>query len=186
MRARNREIVRPAARAVAVVAGVYCGALVVLLAANVLQLRQVDLLESPALDRLVERLSASPGDKELREFGWVIGGFFAILSGFSWWRGHHPVIFPVLAALTLVLAWRAPSLLRPAQKAWMVLALMIGGGMTRLILSILFFLIISPIALLSRVCGKRFMEEGHQPSSDSYWRVRPASKKDPAKYEVQY
>lgn len=67
MLARSRETVRLVARAVAAVAAVYCGALVVLLGANVLQVGRVDLLESPALDRLVERLSASPEDRELRD-----------------------------------------------------------------------------------------------------------------------
>ncbi len=55
------------ARGVAIVAASFSLIVCVLLVANHLQLIAVDPLNSPALNRLLEKLDESPGDEELKE-----------------------------------------------------------------------------------------------------------------------
>jgi outer membrane protein assembly factor BamB len=54
-------------RRMAVVAGIFSAALCILLLANYLQLQRTDPLNSPALEKLLDRLGANPDDGELRE-----------------------------------------------------------------------------------------------------------------------
>ena len=44
--------------------------------------------------------------------------------------------------------------------------------MTRIILSILFYVILTPIGLISRLFGKQFVELRWDKSNDSYWNFR--------------
>jgi outer membrane protein assembly factor BamB len=67
MREDSRVRLRLAARGAAAAAAVYCLVLAALLLANAAQLRRADVVESDAVDRLVKRLEASPGDAGLRE-----------------------------------------------------------------------------------------------------------------------
>src|SRR5262245_51639357 len=85
--------------------------------------------------------------KELREFGIVIGIFFGIIAGLLFWKGKSFQIWAVLSAAFLILGFFNPFLLKPFQKVWMGLAVTIGWFMSRLILSIVFFLVITPLSL---------------------------------------
>jgi outer membrane protein assembly factor BamB len=55
------------AKGVAIVSAVFCLIVCILLIANYFQLKSVDPLSSPVLERLIERLAVSPEDEELRE-----------------------------------------------------------------------------------------------------------------------
>ncbi len=124
------------------------------------------------------------GDRELRSFGHVVGGVFFALGVFFLWKGkaHAPYFLWPGAALA-ILGFVAPRALRPVQKAWMALALAMGWVMTRVLLGALFYLILTPIGLITRMTGKDFM--GTKGSPPSYWTPRP-SRADMKRYEEQY
>ena len=111
--------------------------------------------------------------KELREFGLLVGGILVAIALFGLWV-HRPWAPPVLvigAALAVVGAL-APKLLLPAQKAWMALAVVLGAVMSRVILTLLFYLVLTPVSLVARATGKRFLETGFRDGSESYWVLR--------------
>lgn len=63
-----------------------------------------------------------------------------------------PVFFP--AAIVLLLAnmiWS--NIYRPLAKLWLGLANLMGAVVSRILLSLLFFLLVTPIGLLRRICG---------------------------------
>jgi hypothetical protein len=119
--------------------------------------------------------------KDLRNFGLTIGIAFGVLAGLLWWKGKDTyVIFSVLSLVFIFLGLALPSLLKPFQKAWMTLAVIMGWFMTRLILSILFYFVFTGIGLSARLLGKQFLELKTE-SSESYWKYRsnkPFDKKD--------
>ncbi len=125
-------------------------------------------------------------DKDLRSFGRVLGIFCAIVGGLSLWKqGAHWPVWLGAAALLLGLGTLWPRALRPFQKVWMTLALLMGWVMTRVLLGLVFFLVLTPIGLLTRLCGKDFMHRRFDLAGSSYWIARP-KRSDKSRHETQY
>lgn len=78
------------------------------------------------------------------------------------------------------------KLLRPIQKIWMSLGFLIGWIVTRVILIILFYLVITPIGLLARMLGKHFLDTEFNRNTDSYWIAREPVGLDKRSYENQF
>ena len=79
-----------------------------------------------------------------------------------------------------------PAFLKPIHKIWMGFALILGSIMTRVILSVLFYLVITPISLISRLSGKDFLDLKIDKSIVSYWIQREKIIFEKANYEKQF
>ncbi|MFH1221204.1 MAG: SxtJ family membrane protein [Candidatus Eisenbacteria bacterium] len=125
--------------------------------------------------------------KELRKFGLTVGIAFAALGAFLLWRGraYYPYFFGLGGALVL-LGLVAPGLLKRAHRVWMSLALVLGWVMTRVILSLLFYLAFTPIGLVAKLLGKRFLRPKRDGAEDTYWVRRVPAKPDRTRYEKQF
>ena len=127
------------------------------------------------------------GPRDLRKFGITMGIAFAVLGGLVLWRGHWtPTYLFWVAGAFLVLALVAPVVLRPIQRGWMAFAIVLGWVMTRVILVVLFYVGITPIALIARLVGKRFLDLGFEPARASYWVKRPAPDRGKERYRSQF
>ena len=81
---------------------------------------------------------------------------FGTIAGISAWRGHAVWIYWTgTAAIFLAPALLFPSVLKPVQKVWMTLTLLIGWVMSRVLLTVVFFLAITPIAIFFEMFRKR-------------------------------
>jgi hypothetical protein len=108
--------------------------------------------------------------KSLRDFGLTVGIAFAILAALFYWRGKaHYVYFLIVGAVLILLGLLVPVALRPVRKGWMTFAAGMGWVMTRVILTILFFGVITPIGFIARLAGKEFLHVGMDKSAQSYW-----------------
>ena len=126
-------------------------------------------------------------DKDLKKFGITVGLVVGLIGIVLLFRGKAGYIYFVISALLLVIpAFIFPKILLPIQKIWMTLAVVLGWVMTRVILSILFYLIVTPIGIISRVFGKQFLDIKSDRSQPSYWHPRERSKIEPKKYENQF
>ena len=127
------------------------------------------------------------GKKELRQFGITIAVVLGLLGGWLLWRGregYYPVL--ITATIFLSLGCIMPLLLKPIHKLWMTLAVLLGWLMTRIILIILFFLVVTPIGLLARLSGKDFLNRKFDKNAPSYWIPRKTSVVDKKDYERQF
>ena len=111
-----------------------------------------------------------------RRFGLLVGGAFLILAALSAWRGRT---LPVVAAvsgigLTLVIgALIAPTRLATAYRAWMGIAKILGSIMTPLFMSVMYFVVLTPVAVIRRlVGGNPLVTRG----SESFWVTRPVTR----------
>jgi Saxitoxin biosynthesis operon protein SxtJ len=105
-----------------------------------------------------------------RGFGQVFAGFFALTSALSYWKGGvgwHWML--PLAAIFLIAAYAAPSVLAPLNKLWTKLGLLIYKVMNPIVLGLLFFVTIMPIGLLMRAFGKDFLRMKIDRNAKSYW-----------------
>ena len=127
------------------------------------------------------------GKTELRKFGITVGIVLGVLGGLLLWRGREFYsYFLVASAILIVLGLLSPTILLPFQKAWMTIAVVLGWFMTRLILGILFYLVFTPIGLVTRLFNKEFLELKIDKMRDSYWIYREEKPLDKKRYENQF
>jgi hypothetical protein len=135
-----------------------------------------------------EDIKQLPTDRAtLRKFGLVVGGVFLAIGLFFLWR--HPNRTPYFAGpggVLMVAGAVIPQVLRWVYIAWMSLAFVLGFVMAHVILTLFFYLIITPLGLLARLAGKDFLALKLDRAARSYWLPRPPRARKPEDYERQF
>ncbi|MGD2068791.1 MAG: SxtJ family membrane protein [Gemmatimonadota bacterium] len=91
----------------------------------------------------------------LRKFGLVMTVGFGLLGLLFWWRGVPAAPWMAgIGAAFLAVGLVSPRILGPVERGWMWLAEKLGAVMTRVLLTITFFLGVTPLALLGRLLGR--------------------------------
>ena len=109
--------------------------------------------------------------KGLRHFGLTTGAAVVVIFGlfFPWFLELTWPRCPwIIARPHCLLALVYPSWLRPVYRVWMRFGLLASRVMTPLVLGIVFFGMIAPMALISRIMGKDPMRRTLDPDQDSY------------------
>ena len=127
------------------------------------------------------------GRGELRKFGLTVGIALGIFGGLFLWRGkgYYDILFYIAGAFIL-LALALPIVLKPIQKVWMTIAIILGWVMTRVILCILFYVIVTPIGLIARLFGKEFLDMKFDETAETYWVRKESPRRDKSDYERQF
>ncbi len=115
------------------------------------------------------RVDWNPTPTKLRQFGIGVLIFTAAMGGLMLWRGRPAgrIVLPagfVLGAITL--AWPAAG--RRIYTAWMSAAFVIGTVVSTVALAAIYYLIVTPLALVLRARGRDCLAltRKHGPS---YW-----------------
>ena len=125
--------------------------------------------------------------KELKEFGLTIGIILIILGAVGLWRGKDIAIYFLgIGILFITLGITLPSILKPLQKVWMGFSVVVGFFMSRVILCILFYAVLTPMGLITKLLRKDILDQSIQKEKNSYWHDRSAEIKDIKSYENQY
>ena len=133
----------------------------------------------------INRIKQTPRD--LRIFGLTVGIVLLLIASYLIWKDRSSQFYFLSVGAFLVLSGLLfPTILRPLNKAWMTLAILLGWVMTRVILSLLFYLVITPISLIARIFGKHFLDLKIDKSRVSYWEKRNNVPSTPADYERQF
>jgi len=75
----------------------------------------------------------------------------------------------VLAAALLAAGLFAPVLLRPFNRVWFLFGLALHKIVNPLVMGLLFFLTVTPMALILRALGKDPLHRTFDPDAASYW-----------------
>lgn len=122
---------------------------------------------------------------ELKNFGLTVGVVLLGISIFiSLTKGRAPVSPLVVALFLIISSYFLPSILKPFQKLWMGLALVLGFFSTRIILTILFVLAIIPTGLVARLF--HYDPLGLNNRRKSYWREAGKTSGKRKYYEKQF
>jgi len=126
--------------------------------------------------------------KELRKFGITIGIVLVAFSSLMYLihRQIHPLLLWQIPLVSVFIALVYPILLWPFQKIWMALSIILELIMTRVILGILFYLILTPIGLIAKWFGNDFLNLNRDPEAKTYWNRRENRVKDKSSYENQF
>jgi len=95
--------------------------------------------------------------KELRQFGIMMGSFLVLFFGLliPWiWGIAFPTWPWIAAAVFIGTALVIPIVLKPIYVVWMKLSHILGWINTKILLSIVFYLIFLPIGMIMRLFGK--------------------------------
>ena len=134
---------------------------------------------------LLREIKEIPSTKfHLRRFGWTLGAVFGLIGGVLFWRGREgAVYFLAVSGFFLVFGTLLPTALKAVQKIWMTAALLMGWLMSRVILTVLFYLVVAPLGVLLRLSGKDLLDL-KPVSRESHWQPRKARPKED--YENQF
>ena len=110
--------------------------------------------------------------KEIRKFGLVIAIALGVIGIFISLKTHNldvSIWLFGLGLLFLILGIILPSILRPVYRIWMLLAYFIGGIVSRVILTVLFYVVLTPTGLVLRLFGKDVLDQRFEKDRESYW-----------------
>ena len=117
----------------------------------------------------------SMANKQERQFGLVFAGFFALVAFWPLWPWHAPKLgWLVAAGVSLVLGLFLPRVLAPFNRVWMAIGHGLGWVNSKIILGFVFFIIVTPIAMLMRGLGRDLLSCRLQ-HTGSYWVKRDAN-----------
>ena len=108
---------------------------------------------------------------DLRNFGLVLGSLFAAFFGIWPMFRSHPAIhvWPwCVAALLWVLALLQPSMLSYLYDGWTRLGWVLGWVNTRVILTLIYLVLITPLGMVMRLFGRDRMARRFDQGSVSY------------------
>ena len=121
-----------------------------------------------------------------RDFGLLVGGVVAVLG--AWWvyRGKFGAVGPVflsVGAALIGLGALFPRALVWPNRAWMGLAGVLSYVMTRVVLALVFFLILTPIGVVKRLTGWDPLGRRKR-RGESYW--APSPERDARHFEKMF
>ena len=110
-------------------------------------------------------------NKELREFGLISGLIVLVVFGFILpiVRHHALSVWPyIIAGILCIWAIVAPGTLSYVYHIWMRIGLVLGWIQTRIILGVIFYFIVFPMGLISRLFARNPVLRGFEPNLSTY------------------
>jgi len=125
--------------------------------------------------------------REIRRFGVIGFLFFGTLFAVAVLRDKTlaAFFFGLLAVLSIGFILM-PVQLKPVYAGWLKIAHFIGSKVTILILTIFFYFVITPAALLKRIFGGRPLPVKPDPDAETYWVTRPEPAQPKERFPKRY
>lgn len=133
-------------------------------------------------------MASSPEKVELRKFGLVMASAIIAVFGYAlpWLFGRGTPTWPfVLGGVFAAFAFAWPRALGPVQRGWMKVGHALGWVNSRIILSLLFYVLVMPLGLLMRLLGKDTVARRRDPAAASY-RIASTPSPDPKSMEKPF
>lgn len=133
---------------------------------------------------MTDSTPALPGN---RKFGLFFAAVFALLAlylgrrlGLGWGAGSG-----LLAVLFAVVSAVAPERLQGLNRAWFRLGLLMGKVVSPIVLGLIFFGLITPVAVLMRLAGRDALRL-KRGVGNSHWIRREPAGPEPQSYKNQF
>ena len=124
------------------------------------------------------------GPREWRKFGLLFMVVFGLVAAYMFWKGHAVWwVGAVCAGLSGSTGVLVPSLLRIPHKLWMQFAGLLGWVNTRVLLSLFFFIVLTPVGLVMRLFGKDLLARRWSKERATYWERREGPPADRSRFD---
>jgi hypothetical protein len=106
-----------------------------------------------------------------RAFGFVFTVVFALVAVWPWIFGTGGVRFWAagVAAALLIVSFAYPRILAPANRLWMRFGLLLHRVMNPVVMGLIFFLTVTPTAVIFRLLGKDPLRLKLDRQAKTYW-----------------
>lgn len=122
-----------------------------------------------------------------RSFGLVFAGFFAIVALLPLLHGGPVRLWALaVAAVFMAAAFFAPRLLHPLNRVWFALGMLLHHVVNPVVMAVMFYGAILPMALLLRALGKDLLRLKREPQAASYWIPREPPAPEPGSMSKQF
>jgi hypothetical protein len=125
----------------------------------------------------------------VRRFGLMLTVLFAALTLYGFflksWATPVCIVLSGLGAACGVTTLLAPNALEPLNRAWFRLGHAIGRVVNPVVLSIIYFVLLTPIALIARMSGRDELRLQRR-AVDSYWKNRIPPGPSPTSFDRQF
>jgi hypothetical protein len=120
-----------------------------------------------------QTVSSPPKLPTNRKFGWFFSAVFSAVTVYAYWRGWSTVSLVTLTAAILfaIATLLSPQLLAPLNRLWYGLGMLLGKIMSPIVLGLIFFVLITPVSLVTRLFGRDELKLQKR-SVESYWTDR--------------
>lgn len=123
-----------------------------------------------------------------RNFGVTFGCVFTALALWAAWKhnAHAAWIVGAVAALCFALGALAPRVLHPLNVAWARLGWLLNLIVSPIVMGAIFFLVITPVALVMRARGRDVLQRRFDSQRRSYWLERTPPGPETANFPRQF
>ena len=127
------------------------------------------------------------GSSSNRSFGFVFAIVFGVIAAWPlldgesirWWAAAICGIFTLIAVI-------APKWLAPLNRVWTSFGELLHRLTNPLILGVIFFGTITPMAVIMRACRKDLLRLRRRPNATSYWIERAPNEPSPKSMKHQF
>lgn len=133
--------------------------------------------------------SDSPALPSERKFGCLFGSVCFLLAIFYKYKDASFLLvisLATLGCLFFAIALAKPKLLSRLNRAWFQLGLILGKIASPLVIGLIFFGIITPVAVITRLFGRDALKLRKQTGVKSYWVERNPPGPEPASFKRQF
>ena len=125
-----------------------------------------------------------------RSFGLLFGAVFALLAAYGWFfKGWSSMLALALVGVALafvLVGFVAPKILRPLNWLWFQLGQLLGKIVSPIVLGAIFFLLLTPVSLVTRLFGRDELCLKRKASQTSYWLDRAPPGPAPDSFKNQF
>lgn len=129
-----------------------------------------------------------PSDKQLRQFSLLLAAVAAAVAVWLYGKSSASAWFAVTllaAAAAGVVGWVRPGLMRVVYVVWMAAVFPIGWTVSHLLLAAIYYLVITPVGVIMRVCRYDPLQRRFDQGATTYWKRRE-ERDDTKRYFKQY
>ena len=136
-------------------------------------------------DRAIQNYNTLPSNKRFGTFFAFIFATACIYGVVKEKTALTTITFGVLSILMGATTAINPSILTPLNRLWFKLGILLGKVVNPITLGAIFFLLLTPIAIITRLFGRDELKLNRK-GSNTYWKNREPSGPSPDSFKRQY
>lgn len=133
---------------------------------------------------MLKKGSKEVTSSQARKTALVVAVVLAAIAAFMLYRGRttNAWAFGAVAVVLFVIGLFVPPLAKLFHHVWMWIAVKLGWINSRILLTLVYFLMFVPYKIVSRIVGRDPLFV-RQPAGDSYWHKREKTHQGPEQFE---
>lgn len=122
-----------------------------------------------------------------RKFGYFFSVVFLLVTIYSIYRGNNGmvVLFTLLTLSTFLATLLKPMVLHPFNRIWFKFGILLGKVISPIVLGILFFLLIVPVGIATRLFGRDELDL-KKSNQNTCWKVRDETDQSLTAFKNQF